>query len=140
MGEGRRSACSKAQVDVSGFMLDTGALIAVDRGDRRMLALLEAIRDEGAALSVTAPVVAQAWRGGGRQARLASFLKQSVLEILPFTSVDALAAGTLSAMTKHHDVVDVHVVLLARARGHTIVTSDPDDMRRVDPNAPLVEI
>ena len=58
MGEGRRSACSKAQVGVSGFMLDTGALIAVDRGDRRMLALLEAIRDEGVALSITAPVVA----------------------------------------------------------------------------------
>jgi len=43
-------------------------------------------------------------------------------------------------MTKHHDVVDVHVVLLARARGQTIVTSDPDDMRRVDPSASLVEI
>lgn len=55
-----------------GFMLDAGALIAIDRGDRRMLALLEAARDAGLPLSATAPTVGQAWRGGRRQARPSS--------------------------------------------------------------------
>jgi len=41
-----------------GFVLDAGALIAVDRGDRRMLALLEQAREAALAISVTAPVMA----------------------------------------------------------------------------------
>lgn len=123
-----------------GFMLDAGALIAIDRGDRRMLALLEAAHRERASLSVTAPVVAQAWRDGTRQARLATFLKQREVETVAFAAVDARAVGRLAAMSRHADVVDVHVVLAAQEREQTIVTSDPSDIRRVDSRAKVVAI
>lgn len=121
-------------------MLDTGALIAIDRGERRILALLEAARRERAPLSVTAPVVAQAWHGGARQARLAVFLKLRELEIVDFNAVDARAVGQLATLSQHSDVVDVHVSLSAQQREQTVVTSDPDDMKVVDPRVPLVVV
>jgi hypothetical protein len=36
------------------------------------------------------------------------------------------------------DVIDATVVLCARARGHRVVTSDPDDLRRLDSAIPLI--
>jgi hypothetical protein len=121
-----------------GFMLDAGALIAIDRGDRRMLMLLEAARDRRARLSTTAPVVAQAWRDGRRQARLAAFLKQPAIDIAAFDPADARAVGMLATMSRHEDVVDTHVVMLARQRNQTVVTSDPDDVRTVDPRVRII--
>lgn len=124
----------------AGFMLDAGALIAIDRADRRMLALLEAARDARQRLSVTAPVIAQAWRGGRRQARLARFLGQPDLEVAAFAPADARATGALATLCRHDDVVDVHVVLLAMQRAQVVVTSDPDDLRKVDPRVPIVPL
>jgi methyl coenzyme M reductase alpha subunit len=121
-------------------MLDTGALIAIDRGDRRMLALLEAARDARVRLSVTAPVIAQAWHDGSRQARLAAFLKQPALDVAAFAATDARAVGQLATMCRHADVIDVHVVLLARQRRQAVVTSDPDDVRKVDPRVMIVAV
>jgi len=125
---------------MSGFMLDAGALIAIDRGDRRMLALLEEARRARLAISVTAPVVSQTWRDGRVQARLASFLKQSIVEVMPFGATDARAVGELATMCKHTDAVDVHVVLQALRREQTVVTSDPDDIRKVSPRIAIVRI
>lgn len=105
-----------------------------------MLALLEASRGAQLALATTAPVVAQAWRSPKRQARLSAFLKQPEVEILAFAPADARAAGELAAMSRHHDVVDVHVVLSAQRRGYTIVTSDPGDVRKIDPRVKIVPI
>ncbi|MCC7541801.1 MAG: PIN domain nuclease [Deltaproteobacteria bacterium] len=121
-------------------MLDAGALIAIDRGDRRMLALLEAAREARAPLTTTAPVVAQAWHDGRVQARLAAFLKQPEVSIAPFDAMEARAVGTLATLSRHDDVVDTHVVLLARAHRQTIVTSDPDDVQKVDPKIRVVRI
>ncbi len=46
--------------------------------------------------------------------------------------VDATGVGRLLAATDTADVADAHVVLCARRRGHRVVTSDPDDLRRLD--------
>lgn len=121
-------------------MLDAGALIAIDRGDRRMLVLLEEARRARLPLSVTASVVSQAWRDGRTQARLALFLKQSAVEVAPFSATDARAVGELATLCGHTDVVDVHVVLLALQRAQTVVTSDPLDIQRVSPRIPIVAI
>ena len=138
---GRRGRGANAQGWMSGgFMLDAGALIAIDRGDRRMLVLLETARAAEAKLSTTAPVVAQVWRDGKRQARLSAFVKQPALEVAPFDMMDARAVGTLVAATGHADVVDTHVVLLARRRGQTIVTSDAKDILAVDARIPVVTV
>ena len=58
-----------------GLCLDAGALIAVERGDRRVLRLLELTHERGLALDVPVGVVAQVWRGGREQALLGRFLR-----------------------------------------------------------------
>lgn len=121
-------------------MFDAGALIAIDRGERKMLALLEASRRSSVSITVTAPVIAQAWREGRRQARLAAFLKQPTIEVIAFSHIDARAVGELAAISRHADVVDLHLALLARRRGQVIVTSDPEDIRRIDPGARIIVV
>ena len=58
------------------FVLDTGALIALDRGDRRLWARLYTT-DHLGGVQVPAGAIAQAWRGSPRQAPLARALKLS---------------------------------------------------------------
>jgi predicted nucleic acid-binding protein len=127
-------------VQSRGLSLDSGALIAIERGDRGLRRIL----DQSIALSdqihVVAGVLAQVWRGGSGQARLASFLRLPQVTIAPLDEHVAVAVGQLCGLTGHADVVDVHVVLHARSRGHTVVTSDPDDLRRVDRRIPLITV
>ena len=52
----------------------------------------------------------------------------------------ARAVGEMCAGSRHADVIDVHVALCARERGHAVVTSDPDDLARVDPALPLIRV
>lgn len=105
-----------------------------------MLALLEAAREARASLAVTAPVIAQAWRDGRRQARLSTFLKLPELEVEAFKTADARAVGVLARLSGHSDVVDVHVALIAGQQGRTVLTSDPDDIHRVDPRVPTITV
>ena len=57
-----------------GLTLDTGALLALEHGSPRVRALLRRALEAGLPLSVLVGVVAQAWRGGPRQARVARLL------------------------------------------------------------------
>lgn len=125
---------------MNGLTLDTGALLAVERGDPRMRALLRRALDHAIAVHVPAPVVAQAWRTGARQARLARLLNAREVVIAPMDDLTARAIGVLCGASGHADVVDVHVVLHARDHSHRVVTSDPDDLARVDPTVPLIRI
>lgn len=54
--------------------------------------------------------------------------------------VDAMAIGRLLAASGTADVVDAHVVICARRAGQAIVTSDPADLRRLDPQARVVAL
>jgi predicted nucleic acid-binding protein len=121
-----------------GLTLDTGALIALERGDERVRALLRRAFEERLELHIVAPVVAQAWRGGPRQAVLARFLDAQEVELPSLDAVTARAVGVLSGRSGHADIVDVHVALHARDRGHAVVTSDPNDIGRVDPGLTLI--
>jgi hypothetical protein len=123
-----------------GLSLDTGALIALERGDKNVRQLLRRALSEGVVVHVVCEVVAQAWRGGSRQVVLARFLN---LPEIVFPVMDlpmARAVGEVSGRSGHTDVVDVHVVVEAQTHGHHVVTSDPDDLRRVDPRLPMVVI
>jgi predicted nucleic acid-binding protein len=73
-------------------------------------------------------VLGQAWRGGP-QARLARLVRGCRIE--PFTESQARLAGTALAASKGSDLIDAAVVVTALARGDAIVTSDPDDLRRI---------
>ena len=122
-----------------GVTLDTGALIALERGSRRMIALLEVADAEGASLAVPAGVVAQAWRGGARQARIARLLDAALTTVVPLDDLEARLVGVICGQVGLSDVVDVSVVVCARERGHAVVTSDPDDLRAIDPKLELLQ-
>src|SRR2546423_15722924 len=65
-----------------GVTYDTGALIAADRGERRMWARHRALLTLREVPVVPAPVVAQGWRGGSRQALLARLLVRCGVQAL----------------------------------------------------------
>ena len=122
----------------SGVSLDTGALIALERGDEQVRQLLRRALNADLPLHVVCEVVAQAWRDGRRQAVLARFLR---LPEIVFPIMDVAAAkivGELCARSGASDVVDVHVVVDARMHGHRVVTSDPDDLRSIDSSLSLI--
>jgi hypothetical protein len=118
---------------VTGVTLDSGALIAFERGSARMLALVERATDRGLTLAVPAGAVAQTWRGGVRQARLSRLLRAPTAEIVPLDELGARAVGVLCGRTGATDVIDASVVVCARERGHGVVSDDPDDLHAIDP-------
>ncbi len=110
------------------LVLDAGALIGIDRHDRRVAGLIELGRRAGAELVTTAPVLAQAWRDGARQAQLARNLP--MIDIRPVHIDHAKLAGELLAKSATKDVVDALVAGLALP-GDQLLTSDPDDLTRL---------
>lgn len=94
--------------------------------------------NSGSVIAVPAGVLAQAWRGGPRQARIARLMADPRVSIPPLDDVTARAVGLLCGRRGHPDVVDVHVALHARQHRRQVVTSDEDDMRAVDPSLALV--
>ena len=123
---------------MTGICLDAGALIAVERGDRWVRAAARRARSAGHAVHVVPEVLAQVWRGGPRQARVAAFLSSEGVEIPAYDAETARAVGHLAGLSGHTDVVDVHVVLHALLHDLTVLTSDPDDLLAVHPSVRLV--
>jgi hypothetical protein len=125
---------------VAGITMDAGALISVDRNDRRVLVLLARARETGSRVTVPASALAQAVRNPERQARLARLLRQPTTDVVPLDRVDATNVGRLLAASSMPDVVDAHVVICARRARQRAVTSDPDDLRALDPTLQVVTI
>lgn len=111
-----------------GLVLDTGALIAFGRGDRQVAALVEAARRHRDPVLTSSGVVAQAWRGGSRQALLVRLLS-GVIEVGLDPRTSRLT-GELCAASATSDVVDAHLALLARD-GDVLLTGDTTDLRRL---------
>ncbi len=110
-----------------GVTYDTGALVAADRGERRIWARHRALLTARIPPTAPAPVVAQAWRGGGRQALLARLLRGCDIEALD----DGLAraTGALAAKAGTTDVVDACVTEGALRRRDLVISSDPGDLK-----------
>jgi hypothetical protein len=125
---------------VAGITMDAGGLIAVDRNDRRVVVLLARARETGSRVTVPASALAQAVRQPERQARLARLLRQPTTDVVPLDRVDATNVGRLLAASGTSDVVDAHVVICARRARQQAVTSDPDDLRALDPTLRVVTI
>ncbi|HEY4159398.1 MAG TPA: PIN domain-containing protein [Polyangiaceae bacterium] len=125
---------------MNGLTLDAGGLIALDRNDRRVLALLARAEELRAHITVPATALAQALRTPAKQARLSRLLRQPSTRIVPLDGPDASQVGILLAATRSTDIVDAHVVICARRNAESIVTSDPGDLKRLDPGARLVVV
>jgi predicted nucleic acid-binding protein len=123
-----------------GFCLDAGALIAIDRGQARVVHLLDRVIAVGGALEIPTPVIAQVWRDGSRQARLARLLGASDVVLVGLDAEMARAVGVLCGAVGVADVVDGHVALHARRRDLAVLTSDPDDIARLDPTLTIVTV
>jgi hypothetical protein len=114
---------------VTALVLDAGALVAIDRADRSMIARLAVAQQHGIELRSNAMVVAQVWRDRrGRQASLARLLR--AVDVRAISHENGRQAGVLLGLTGTTDPVDATVVLLARP-GDRILTSDPDDLTRL---------
>lgn len=119
-------------------VLDTGAFIAFERNNRRVRTLIELSLTHRGRLHAPSCVVAQVWRDGRRQARLARLIGSGAVEVQPLDLEHAQAAGVLCGQSGTIDIADAHVVLVARREGAVVVTSDPDDLRRIDPTLEVV--
>ncbi len=112
-----------------GVTYDTGALVAADRGERRMWARHRALLVRREVPTVPAPVVAQAWRGEGRQALLARLLVGCSVETLD--DERARSVGTLAARAATTDIVDACVAEGALRRHDLVVGSDVSDLKAI---------
>jgi hypothetical protein len=114
---------------VTALILDTGALVAVDRDDRAMIARLRAAQQRGLELRSNAMVVAQVWRDPhGRQAQLARLLRAVDVRVVDHQV--GREAGILLGKANTSDPIDATVVLLA-APGDRILTGNPADLTKL---------
>ncbi len=114
------------------FVLDAGALIAVDRGDRDVLAMLHSAFDNGYSVLAPAGVIGQVWRDSNRQVVLARTLKRC--DEVPLDGSMARVAGQLCSRAGTSDVIDASVAVVASsgaspANEIVVLTSDTGDMR-----------
>lgn len=118
---------------MSGAVLDTGALIALERGSRAMAILVAEARSSQATLTVPAGCVAQAWRKPARQARIAALLRLAIVDVVALDATDARGVGLLLAAAGTSDVIDGHVALCGHRLSRPVITSDPDDISLLAP-------
>jgi hypothetical protein len=123
-----------------GVTLDAGGLIALDRNERRVVVLLARARETGARATVPATVLAQAIRRPDRQVRLSRLIRQPTTDVIELGRVDATNVGRLLAASGTSDIADAHVVICARRADQPVVTSDPGDLRQLDPNIGLIAL
>lgn len=107
------------------LVLDSAALIALERNERSMWVRLKASVTDGELPVTHAGVLGQCWRGVSRQARLAQALRG--IDVRPIDDELGRQAGLLLGAVASSDVIDAAVVLLA-LDGDDIVTSDHGDL------------
>ena len=109
------------------LVLDAGALVAVERADRHLIALIKQELLDGRAPLTHGGVVGQVWRGGaGRQALLARLLP--ALDVAALDGALGRRAGILLGRARMDDVIDAALVLLA-VDGDFLLTSDTSDLK-----------
>lgn len=114
-------------------VFDTGALIAAERGDRRLWVHIKRAVLAGDEITIPAAALGQAWRAR-TQVLLARLLRQSL--VAPLTERGARLAGELCGRAGTSDIVDATVVVTAATVGAIVWTSDPDDLRALIANLP----
>jgi hypothetical protein len=110
-------------------LLDSGALIALERSDALMWWRLKAAQRARVPVLTHGGVVAQVWRGGrSRQSRLATALLG--VDVVALDEHLGKRAGLLMVATGLSDAVDAALAALGD-HGDVLYTSDPDDLGRL---------
>ena len=84
--------------------------------------------------------LAQVIRNPARQVRLWRMIQNDRTEVVPLDGLHAQAVGVLLAQTGTADIADAHVVICAQRAGHAVITSDPFDLRRLDPRLRMIAV
>jgi len=125
---------------VNGIAFDAGGLMALERNDRRVFSILATALDDGARIVVPATVLAQVIRNPAKQVRLWRVVQHDETEVVPLDGSHAQAVGALLARTGTSDIADAHVVICAQRSGLVVITSDPLDLRRLDPRLRVITV
>lgn len=118
---------------MSATILDTGELIGLEHNDRRVVAIVARALEHHDPLLVAAGVVVRAWRDGRRQARLSLLLGAEICQVVSLDDRQTRASGQICGTAGTSDVVGSSMVVVARDHRAGVVTSDLDDLRRLDP-------
>jgi hypothetical protein len=129
-----------AEGRVSGITFDAGGLIALEQNDRRIFSLLATALEDGNRIIVPATALAQVIRNPARQVRLWRMIQHDGTEVIPLDGWHAQAVGVLLAQTGTSDITDAHVVICAQGADHAVITSDPLDLRRLDPKLRVITV
>jgi hypothetical protein len=121
-------------------VFDAGALIALEKRDARVVALVRELLVAKETAHVPAGVVAQVWRGAKRQHAVVRLLRSKAVRVHALTEETAYRVGLLLSATSSSDVVDAHVALLGRSLGAVVLTSDPDDLCRLDATLDVIAV
>ena len=144
MGEkdalGAKARNQAAAGRVNGIVFDAGGLIALEGNDRRVFSILDMALEDGDRIIVPATALAQVLRNPARQVRLWRTIQFDKTEVIPLDGSQAQAVGALLARTRTSDIADAHVVICAQTAGYAIITSDPVDLKRLDPGLRLIRI
>jgi predicted nucleic acid-binding protein len=119
--------------------LDTGALIALERADKRMRTLARTARLSGIVLIVPAPVISEWWRGNRRGRHLQAAILEAV-HVEPTTAKLAKLAGEAIEATPGATPIDALVMASAAQREDLVYTSDFDDLQRLRDYFPNVRV
>jgi predicted nucleic acid-binding protein len=113
---------------VRDVVLDAGALIALDRGEAQLRRYVILAGQRQMTLFTSSAVVAQVWRGGSRQARLARLLGSDLVTEIPLDPDAGRRIGVVASTAGFKDVVDGHVAIIALDHNAVVLTSDPEDI------------
>ncbi|MDQ2847352.1 MAG: PIN domain-containing protein [Actinomycetota bacterium] len=121
------------------LILDTGAIIGLVRGDARVAAALRIATERGDEVVIPSVVVAQAIRGGPRDAPIHRLLHAVRVSFVGLRL--ARQAGELLGATGMNDAVDALVMAEALRGGPSVIlTSDTADMARLAGHRQTVRI
>jgi predicted nucleic acid-binding protein len=137
---GAKARTQAAKSRVNGIIFDAGGLIALERNDRRVFAILNTAIEDGDQILVPATALAQVIRNPARQVRLWRMIQFDKTEVVPLDGLQAQAVGALLARTGTSDITDAHVTLCAQRAGYAVITSDPLDLKRLDPKLRVIRV
>jgi hypothetical protein len=125
---------------VNGITFDAGGLIALERNNRRVFSILSTAVEDGDRIIVPATALAQVIRNTARQVRLWRMIQFDKTEVVALDGSHAQAVGALLAVTGTSDIADAHVVICAQREGYAVITSDPLDLKRLDPKLRAIAV
>lgn len=122
------------------YVLDAGALVAQERRDPKVAALMSVAAENRIEMVLPSVVLAQVWRDGAGQALLSKALRNPGVVEAPLNHEDAKRVGELLRASATTDVVDAHVAVLAGRLKAPVITSDPGDIAKLDEGIALVRV